>query len=394
MAFWSRPAAVGLDIGTRLVKAVQLKKTGKKGFALERFGVAEIYPSGEKPASPTQQRPAILDAIKRALSQAGISSREVVTAVAGESVIVRYIPPMPEMPEQELNNALRWHAEEHIPFQIEDVNMSSAIIGHTDQGGERRMDVLLVCAKKELILEHIELLREAGLTPSVVDVDSFAFLNCFDINYSPSAGECIGLINIGGDLTTISVYLDGMPRFSRDISIGGSTISTAISQRLKIPIAEAETLKIRHGLAVKEAGNTDATDAGVDSELMQTIRSTVQAMTGEADSEISQEAQVERAIRNTLNNLVGEIRRSIHYYENHENQPRGHSVSRLCIGGGSANLAGLPEHLQRELGLPVEIVDPLKDIPVVQSNVDSRLLDEYRKSLGVGIGLALRKVVD
>jgi Tfp pilus assembly PilM family ATPase len=80
MAFWSRPAAVGLDIGTRLVKAVQLKKTGKKGFALERFGVAEIYPSGEKPASPTQQRPAILDAIKRALSQAGISSREVVTA--------------------------------------------------------------------------------------------------------------------------------------------------------------------------------------------------------------------------------------------------------------------------------------------------------------------------
>ncbi|HNY26450.1 MAG TPA: type IV pilus assembly protein PilM [Candidatus Sumerlaeota bacterium] len=393
MAFWSRPAAVGLDIGTRLVKAVQLKKTGKKGFALERFGVAEIYPSGEKPASPTQQRPAILDAIKRALSQAGISSREVVTAVAGESVIVRYIPPMPEMPEQELNNALRWHAEEHIPFQIEDVNMSSAIIGHTDQGGERRMDVLLVCAKKELILDHIELLREAGLSPSVVDVDSFAFLNCFDSNYSPAAGECVGLINIGGDLTTISVYLDGMPRFSRDISIGGSTISTAISQRLKISIAEAETLKVRHGLAAKE-GNTDATDAGVDSELMQTIRSTVQAMTGEADSEVSQEAQVERAIRNTLNNLVGEIRRSIHYYENHENQPRGHSVSRLCIGGGSANLTGLPEHLQRELGLPVEIVDPLKDIPVVQSSVDTKLLEEYRKSLGVGIGLALRKVVD
>ncbi len=52
------------------------------------------------------------------------------------------------------------------------------------------------------------------------------------------------------------------------------------------------------------------------------------------------------------------------------------------------------EHLQRELGLPVEIVDPLQNIPVVHSNVDSRQLDTYRKSLGVGIGLALRKVVD
>jgi type IV pilus assembly protein PilM len=107
-----------------------------------------------------------------------------------------------------------------------------------------------------LIHDHIELLREAGLTPSVVDVDSFAFLNCFVVNYSPPSGECVGLINIGGDLTTISVYLDGMPRFSRDISIGGSTISTAISQRLKIPIPEAETLKIRHGLTSAESGNT------------------------------------------------------------------------------------------------------------------------------------------
>jgi Tfp pilus assembly PilM family ATPase len=98
----------------------------------------------------------------------------------------------------------------------------------------------------------------------------------------------------------------------------------------------------------------------------------------------------DRAIRSTLSNLCSEIRRSIQFFEG---QSHGLTVQRLVIGGGVAGFDGLPEYLHQELGLTVEIIDPLLRIPVV-GNVNAEKLKECRNLLSVGIGLALRKVVD
>ncbi len=388
MPFWSRPAAVGLDIGSRLVKVVQLQKNGKN-IELEKFGVSDIYPDSEKPQDAAAQKQAVITAIGKAMEMAGISSNQVVTAVAGESIIVRYIQ-LPVMPESELTNAIRWEAEEFIPFQIDDVNIDSAIIGYTGEGDTRQMDVLLVCARKDLINEQVNLLDAAELQPTIVDVDSFAFLNCFDLNYDPAPDDIVGLVNIGGDITTISVYKNGMPRFSRDISIGGSTVSSAIQQRLGISVGEAETMKIQRGVPEDGGGDSQAGEGG----MADTIRSTVEAMTGEAapaGGGDQQDAQADRAIRNTLSSLVGEIRRSIQFFEN---QSRGMTVNRLVMGGGASNIQRLDSYLQKELNLPVEVIDPLLRIPVTGKNISPDALKQYRDMLSVSIGLALRKVLD
>jgi len=388
MGFWSRRPAVGLDIGSRLIKAVQLSKKGKS-LELEKFGVAEIYPSGERPTSEQEQRLAIVDSIRRAMADAKITTDRVVTAVAGESIIVRYIQ-LPEMPESELANALRWEAEEYIPFPVDEVNIDSAVIGTQGEGDARRMNVLLVCARKDLIRSHVDLLEEAGLSPAVVDVDSFAFLNCFDLNYDTAPDEPVGLVNVGGDITTISVCMGGMPRFSRDISIGGCTVSAAIQQRLGIPLAEAETLKIKRGVPKADDSGLEGPSGG----LEDTIRSTVEAMTagpGDAPGGDTQELQADRAIRNTLANLMGEIRRSIQFFEN---QSAGALVKRVVLGGGAANFEGLVDYLKEELNVGVEIIDPLLRIPVSGNAIDPEALRENRNLLGVGVGLALRKAVD
>jgi type IV pilus assembly protein PilM len=393
MAFWSRPS-IGLDIGSRVVKAAQLKKAGKN-IELEKFGVAEIYPSGEKPASAEEERQVTIDAIKRALTSAKITAVQAVTAVAGESIIVRYIQ-LPEMPEAELKNALRWEAEEYIPFRVDDVNIDSAVIGRSTEGEGGRLDVLLACVRKDLINDHVALVREAGLTPVLVDVDSFAFLNCYDMNYRTDPSEVIGLVNIGGDITSISVTMAGMPRFSRDISIGGGNITNAIRQRLDISASEAESLKIKCGAPKgrpEEPGKAERPEGGAPASLRDTIRSTVEAMTGGTGREegSDREAVAERAIRSTLNNLVSEIRRSIQFFEN---QSRGLSVGRLVIGGGTASLNGLDNFIQSEMNLAVEVIDPLLRIPVTGTDIDPNVLRDNRHMLSVGIGLALRKVVD
>jgi type IV pilus assembly protein PilM len=387
--------AVGLDIGSRTVKIVQLRRVGKQ-IELSGFGVAEIHPIGERPNSAEELREMKITAIRRAVDSAKITTRQIVSAVAGESVIVRYIQ-LPDMPEAELKNALQWEAEEYIPFNLSEVNIDATIIGPSaDSTPEApRLDVLLVCARKNLIDEHIALVQKAGLSPDIIDSESFAFLNCYELNCMPDPSEVVGLINIGGDITSISVYSGGSPRFSRDISIGGNTITAAIQQRVEVSMAEAEALKFRRGVPSPSGGFPPPLAPGASGQmsLAETIRSTVESMTaGGAETGNTQDNLADKAIRNTLNNLIGEIRRSVQFFEG---QARDMKVGRLMIGGGTARLEGFCAFLERELQLPVEIMDPLRRIQVAQgAGVDAQVLQENKHALSVGIGLALRKVVD
>ncbi len=384
MVLWQK-ATVGLDIGSSVVKAVQLRRSGK-GIELEKFGIAEIYPGGDKKAAAESVRELKIAAVHKALQSANISAKQAITAVSGESIIVRYIQ-LPDMPEDELKNALKWEAEEYIPFHIDEVNIDSVILGKAGDGG--KVDVLLVSAKKELVSEHIDLVRAVGLTPLIIDVDSFAFLNCFEVNYQPNPTDVIALINIGAEVTSINIYIGGISRFSRDISIAGDTITTSIQSRLGISFAQAEEMKIAEGAPVpsEEAEAEGPSESG----LLDTIRGTVEKITGEELGEDSQEAIAAKVVKNSLTNLVSEIRRSIQFFEN---QANGRVVQKIVLGGGTSKLRNIDKFFGHELNLPVEIIDPLRRISVVGKDIDSDALIKAKQMLGVGIGLALRKVVE
>lgn len=375
---------VGLDVGSSVVKAVQLRKSGR-GFELERFGVAEIYRSGEKRAGAQERRDAKVEAIRKALSEAGISAKFSISAVAGESIIVRYIQ-LPDMPEDELKGAIRWEAEDYIPFPLEEVNLDSMILGRSETSGSPKVDVLLVAAKKELVAEHIDLLKAADLQPSVLDVDSFAFLNAFEQNYLPSANEVIALLSIGAEITSINIYIGGVSRFSRDIPIAGDQVTTSIQQRMACTPVKAEELKRKEGapVVVGEGGDTDQIGEG---SILDTIRGTVEKITGEDLADDSPETVVANAIKGTLGSLCSEIKRSIQFFEN---QPNGKQVERVAIGGGTAMMKNLPQFFSQELGLPVELVDPLRTVTFAGNDKDKARLDQVRHHLGVAVGLGLR----
>jgi len=379
-------AAVGLDIGSSYVKAVQLHRVGKTGIELTRFGMAEIFPNGDKSAAGDDLHERKVQAVKRALSVGRISAKQTISAVSGESIIVRYIQ-LPNMPENELRNALRWEAEEYIPFAIEDVNLDSVILGRSEDGD--KVDILLVSAKKDLVNAHLDIIRDAGLTPLIVDVDSFAFLNCYEINYNPALTDVVALVNIGAEITNINIYIGGVSRFSRDISIAGDTITKNIQAKLGVDWPEAERIKIESGAPEPAEESTPVPDEDIG--LLETIRGTVEKITGEDLGDDSPEAIAGKVIRNTLNNLVGEIRRSIQFFEN---QANGRPVQKIVIGGGTSRMRNLDRYLSHELNLPVEVIDPLRRISVKSRDVDTASLESSKLMLGVGIGLALRKVVE
>jgi len=375
---------VGLDIGSSVVKAVQLRKVGRN-FELEKFGVAEIYPGIDKKSASVDRRDAKVEAIRQALNSAGISAKFSVSAVSGESIIVRYIQ-LPEMPENELKGAIRWEAEDYIPFPLEEVNLDSMILGRSEVAGSPKIDVLLVAARKELVAEHIDLLKGADLAPAVIDVDSFAFLNCFEANYLPNASEVVALLNIGSEISSINIYIGGVSRFSRDIAIAGDTITSGIQQRLNCTYQRAEELKLKEGAPVAQVEDLDSDMLG-GSSLLDTIRGTVEKITGEDLAEDSPEYITANVVKTTLANLTSEVRRSIQFFEN---QPNGKPVQRVCIGGGTSGMRNLPEFLTRELGLPCELIDPLRNVGFGAGPGERDKLDRFKSLLGVSVGLGLR----
>jgi type IV pilus assembly protein PilM len=377
-------APVGVDIGTHTIKVCQLKRAGE-GYELERFGAVEIFPGGDRPMDAQEQQAAKINALKQALAVGGIKAKHSVSAVSGESIIVRYLQ-LPEMPEDELKKALQWEAEEYIPFRLSEVNLDSVILGRGSDGEHPKMDVLLVSAKKDLVESHLSVIRGAGLEPRIVDVDSFAFLNCFEINHQPALDECVALINIGAEITGINIYSGGVSRFSRDIPVGGNTITAAVKARLGCSISDAEGLKINIGVAPVAAAAPKA-ESNVQGSLMDSIRGTVEEMTGAHVNDHLPEVNASKAINGVVAGMLLEVRRSLEFFES---QYRGINVSRVVLGGGTAVLRNLAQQFEQELRLPVEMIDPLRRIKVSsRGNLGEQVL-AVRHQLGVGIGLGIR----
>ena len=144
MTFWKkkkRPEVVGLDIGTSAVKVVELKPKGS-GYELGGFGIAHV-PAGAIQGGEVKHPDAVQQAIRQALVQGGVQATEAVIGVSGGSVIAKRVN-LPKMSENELGESIRWEAEQHIPFDIDDVNIDFQILR---QDGPQ-LEVMLVAVKK------------------------------------------------------------------------------------------------------------------------------------------------------------------------------------------------------------------------------------------------------
>ena len=134
------------------------------------------------------------------------------------------------------------------PFDIADVNLSYQLLEAT----ENQMDVLLVAVKKDKILNHTNVLAQAGKTPVVVDIDAFALQNCFEVNYDPDPSQVVALLNIGASVMNINIVRGWTPLFTRDVSVGGNQYTDALQKELDLSFEDAEKLKMGGTLAGRE----------------------------------------------------------------------------------------------------------------------------------------------
>jgi type IV pilus assembly protein PilM len=345
----SGATVTGLDIGSSCVKAVEMKQHGD-GYELVKLGYAPL-PSEAIVQGAFLNTTAIVDAIREAIESAGIRSRDMATAISGHSVIVKKIS-LQQMSREQLEESIKWEAEQYIPFDVNEVNLDFQIL---DPDRDGQMDVLLVAAKKDLLDDYVQVIAEAGYTAQVVDIAGFAVENAYEANHGDEEGEVVAMANVGSQVTNINIVSNGTPVFTRDVALGGALYTEEIQKTLSIAFEEAERIKI---------GDADVASKDVVPK------------------------EVDEAMRQVTSQIVGEIARSLEFYAATAEDG---GIRKIVLAGGSAHVSGLAAAFEERMDVPVEVMNPVARVKV-GGGVDAKKIEDLGPALAVGMGLAMRRL--
>jgi type IV pilus assembly protein PilM len=341
--FGRKRTTVALDIGSGLIKLVVIDH-GSGEPVLTKVAFTSVV-DGAIVEGEVMDPGIVADAIRGLLTSAGIKAKKVVTAVGGRDVIIKKIS-MDRMKEAEAREQIRWEAEQHVPFDMDNVELDFQILDPEGEG--LQMGVLLVAAKRELVETKQSLLADVGLEATVIDVDAFALHNAFELNYPDAMRGVVGLINIGHETTNVNILDEGVPVLTRDIMLG--------------------TRRFREDL--QRERNMSADDAD-------------QLLRGFERNEA-----LEPLLASRGEELAVGIERAAAFLQSSSRSASG--LARIYTSGGGSRIPGLNRILADRLRLPVQSANPLERLQMAEGAFDGMTLDEVAPLLMLPVGLALR----
>ena len=339
-----KKTSVGLDIGSGIIKLVVVDHSGREP---ELVKVATTEVAADAIVEGEVMDPGIVsEAIRGLFSTAGVKQKSVVSAVGGRDVIVKKIQ-MDRMKEADAREVIRWEAEQHVPFDMANVELDFQILDPDAEG--LQMNVLLVAAKRELVESRVSLLAEAGLEPAIIDVDAFAIHNAFEINHPDAMMGVVGLVNIGHEVTNVNILEDGIPVLTRDLSVGTRRFREDLQREKGISAEESERVLTGASQAVDMAGYVES-----------------------RGEEIATGVERAAAFLATASRSAG-------------------GLGKVYTTGGGSRIPGLSDVLGQRLKVPVEPANPVQRLGYRDSAFQTVSIDEVAPLLMLSVGLALRR---
>jgi type IV pilus assembly protein PilM len=339
--FGRKKTTVGLDIGSGLIKIAVIDH-GKGAPELVRVAITKLQPDAIVEGEVMD--PGIVsDAIRAALDAANVKSKNIVTAVGGRDVIIKKIQ-TERVKERQARELMRWEAEQHVP-DVESVELDFQILDSARTSEE--MNVLLVAAKRDLVDAKIRILADAGVTPTIVDVDAFALHNAFEVNYPEAMKGFVGLVNVGNEVTNVNIMDNGVPILTRDLPIGTRRFS--------------EDLQRQHGMTARDAENL--------------IRG------------YDRSPQLDAVLNARVEEIAVGVERAAGFIATSRSNT---TLRAVYICGGGSRTPGLAEVLGDRLRIKVEHANPLARLNIRDGALDSLTTDEVAPLLMLPVGLALR----
>jgi len=350
MVFGKKDNLVGLDIGSRSIKAAEIVET-KRGSALKSLGSIDIA-HGVIEEGTINDPESVAESIQQLWKSSGIKESNVAVSIGGYSVIVKKII-VQTMAEEQLQETIHFEAEQYIPFDISDVNLDFQILGESESN-PNQMDVFLVAAKKEMVDDYINLINLSGLNACTIDVEAFALQNTFEANYATQK-ENIALIDIGASKTSLNILKDAASVFMRDVSLGCGQINQKIMSLIECSFEEAEELKY-----------------------------------GNKPDRLSPD-DFKGIVTSVVADWCTEIRRALDFFYSTYPQDQ---IKRIILSGGGANIAEFRDLLATEASADVEMINPFQNFHIENKRLDDAFIKQVAPQAAICMGLAMRKVDD
>jgi len=421
---------VGIDIGSSVIKIGELIEK-KNSFVLNSFGTYDL-PAGVINEGNIYDYEIVANVISALFKKLKIKNTNVAVAVGGFSIIVKIVT-LQAMTDKELQKIIHFEIEKDIPYDLSEVNVDYQII-EINPDFPDKMRVLVVAVKKEVISNYISLVTMAGLTPCLVDVDSFALQNNYERAYNPNKNNIVVLIDVGSSKTSVSILRGNIPFSITDVELGTSQINEEIINLTNC--TQDEAILIKSGLDKEKLSATAVTDIKFQIisnwcfEIKKIIKfschaSTSQFPDGQPSNEYTSNNLVSKSHASTsqfpdgqpsneytANNLVSKSHASISQLP--DGQPsNGHNSSgqvftaqnpfgqifigdirKILISGGGSNIDEFRTLLSEQMEIDVETINSFKGLIIDKSRFDFSYLQQMAAHASVCLGLAQRKIGD
>jgi type IV pilus assembly protein PilM len=343
--FGRKKKVLGLDIGSSQTKIIEL--SAGKSKKLVNFGISKVLPDAIVEGEIID-REAVLDSIRTLVETKGFTSKDVVLGIAGRDVIIKRIT-MDRMSEADTREQIKWEAEQYVPFDTNEVTLDFDVVN--PNFGENQQEVILVAAKNELINNLTSLLKDLNLTPIIIDTTAFAIQHVYQHNYEAAPDEIVCLIHIGAGMTVINVVKGGSSLSARDVYYGVNAYISKLQKEV--------------GFNYEDAAN---------------------AAKGTVPVGVSQDS-IQGVFESFVSDLGTHIERSLQFLSTVTGEEK---VSRMYISGGGSSIPNLVDYLKRRFGIPIEILNPFKNI-IYDPNIFVPMgADVAGPILAQAVGLALR----
>ena len=253
MGFTKPKKAIGLDIGTHAVKAVQMSRVSGR-LRIDQATCA-LVDRNELNVDPVRAQVA---AVREALETMPVPQSQIVAALTGNTVVVRY-PRLTDVPKEQLRSAIEREAANNMPYDLREVFLDWVILEEYQEDERRQMKVLLVAAKHEEIENRLQVLRSAELQCGVLSVDSLALADAGEACDFLRVGETVAIINVGLNSSSIHFIKDGISNFIREVNWGAREIIQAVAKGRRCDYEQA--IQLVEGFEQEDMTETDVPEA-------------------------------------------------------------------------------------------------------------------------------------
>ncbi|MCC5812807.1 MAG: pilus assembly protein PilM [Ectothiorhodospiraceae bacterium] len=343
-----RPPILGIDISSTAVKLIELKKQDGR-LRVESYAV-EPLPANAVVEKNIADLQAVGEAIKKAVKKSRSKLKMAALAVPGSAAISKVISMPADLGKDDMEAQIQLQADQYVPYPLEEVSLDFEVLGES-RDNPNTVDVLLVASRTDNVEVRVDACEAAGLQPKVMDVESYAAENAFELVAEELPGQGVGqtvaVVDVGATMTTLTVLEDRRIIYTREQVFGGKQLTEEIMRR--------------YGLSFEEAGRAKRQGGLPDSYEEEVLEPFKEAM-------------------------AQQIARSLQFFFGASQH---NTVDYVVLAGGCASIEGIDDMVKEQTGTPTYVANPFVNMSV-SSRIRPQMLSEDAPSLLVACGLALR----